>query len=100
MSMPDTAQIRAQFPALQQQVNGQPAIFFDGPAGTQSPQSVIDAMRDYLATSSSNLGGEFVVSQRTGQVAAAARHAMADMLNARRRKDQLRSEYDQPDICR
>ncbi len=84
MSMLDTAQIRAQFPALQQQVNGQPAIFFDGPAGTQSPQSVIDAMRDYLATGSSNLGGEFVVSQRTGQVAAAARHAMADMLNARR----------------
>ncbi|MCO5190792.1 MAG: cysteine desulfurase-like protein [Anaerolineae bacterium] len=83
MSMLDTAQIRAQFPALQQQVNGQPAIFFDGPAGTQSPQSVIDAMRDYLATGSSNLGGEFVVSQRTGQVAAAARHAMADMLNAR-----------------
>lgn len=80
----DIAHIRAQFPALRQQVNGQPAIFFDGPAGTQSPHTVIAAMGDYLASGSSNLGGEFIVSQRTNTVAEDARRAMADMLNASR----------------
>jgi selenocysteine lyase/cysteine desulfurase len=44
----DSAWVRAQFPSLQQKVNGHPAIFFDGPAGTQVPQLVIDGITDYL----------------------------------------------------
>lgn len=76
-------QIRAQFPALQQEVNGQTAAFLDGPGGTQVSQSVIDAMSGYLAQGSSNLGGPFLTSRRTVETASTARQAMMDFLNAR-----------------
>jgi cysteine desulfurase family protein (TIGR01976 family) len=72
--------IREQFPALQLQVEGAPAVFFDGPGGTQVPQRVIDAMSDYLARSNSNTHGAFATSKRTDVVIAAARAAMADLL--------------------
>ena len=75
-------QIRVQFPALQQQVNGETAVFLDGPGGTQSPQSVIDAMGDYLRFGSSNLGGTFLTSCHADEITADARQAMADFLNA------------------
>jgi len=47
-SLPDLNALRAQFPALQRTVGGRPAVFLDGPGGTQSPARVIDAMSDYL----------------------------------------------------
>jgi cysteine desulfurase family protein (TIGR01976 family) len=72
--------VRAQFPALQVQVNGSPAVFFDAPGGTQVPQRVIDAMRDYLVNSNSNTHGAFLTSQRSDAVLAAAHAAMADLL--------------------
>ena len=40
----DLARVRAQFPSLSQTVAGQPAVFLDGPGGTQVPQRVIDAI--------------------------------------------------------
>ncbi|HAS7949249.1 TPA: cysteine desulfurase CsdA, partial [Vibrio cholerae] len=36
--------IRAQFPALQQIVNGNPLVYLDSAATTQKPQCVIDAI--------------------------------------------------------
>lgn len=75
--------LRAQFPALQLEVNGNTAVFLDGPGGTQTPQPVINAMSGYLASGGSNLGGPFPTSRQTGAVVAAARAAMADFLNAR-----------------
>ena len=48
----DIAWVRAQFPSLQTQVNGQPAAFLDGPAGTQVPTQVMHAIQSYLMTSS------------------------------------------------
>ena len=41
----DLAWVRSQFPSLQTQVNGQPAAFLDGPAGTQVPTQVIHAIQ-------------------------------------------------------
>ncbi len=76
--------LRAQFPALQQTVNGKTAVFLDGPGGTQSPQSVIEAMSGYLSYGSSNLGGPFLTSRHADDVVQQARLAMADLLNARR----------------
>jgi cysteine desulfurase family protein (TIGR01976 family) len=76
----DSAWIRAQFPALSQTVDGQPAVFFDGPGGTQVPQRVIDAISDYLRTSNANTDGVFTTSQRTDAMLAGARLAMADFL--------------------
>lgn len=76
--------IRNLFPALQMQLNGRTVAYLDGPGGTQSPQAVIDAMGRYLATGSSNLGGEFHSSRRTDETVAQARQAIADLLNAAR----------------
>ena len=73
--------VRQQFPALQQTINGQPAVFFDAPGGTQVPQRVIDAISSYLSTSNANTHGAFVTSNRTDQMIAEARGAMADFLN-------------------
>jgi cysteine desulfurase family protein (TIGR01976 family) len=72
---------REQFPALQQKVNGQPAVFFDAPGGTQVPQRVIDAISHYLATSNANTHGAFVTSERTDGIYAGAHAAMADFFN-------------------
>jgi cysteine desulfurase family protein (TIGR01976 family) len=80
----DPYALRKQFPSLAQDVDGRPAIFFDGPGGTQTPQRVIDAIGHYLSHDNSNLGGAFVTSQHTDGVAEAARQAMADFFNARR----------------
>src|SRR5947208_15572119 len=77
----DPAWVRGQFPSLQQKVNGHPAIFFDGPAGTQVPQRVIDGITDYLLRSNANNCGAFATSKRTDETIADARMAMADFLN-------------------
>ncbi len=74
----DLTSIRAQFPALAQTVNGHPAVFFDGPGGTQVPQRVIDAMTNYLRRDNANSGGNYATSRRTDAVIAAARAAMGD----------------------
>ncbi|MBO9326973.1 MAG: cysteine desulfurase-like protein [Roseiflexus sp.] len=76
----DLTWIRAQFPALAQEVNGHPAVFFDGPGGTQVPQRVIDAVADYLTYHNANTHGAFATSRRTDETIDAARAAMADFL--------------------
>jgi cysteine desulfurase family protein (TIGR01976 family) len=76
----DLAWIRSQFPALSQTVNGQPAVFLDGPGGTQVPQRVIDAIGDYLIHANANTHGAFQTSTRTDEAIGAAHAAMADFL--------------------
>ena len=76
----DIAWVRAQFPALAQVVNGHPAVFFDGPGGTQVPQRVVDAMRDYLVRSNANTHGAFATSRRSDEIIAVAHAAVADLL--------------------
>jgi cysteine desulfurase family protein (TIGR01976 family) len=77
----DLTHIRAQFPSLSQTVNGHPAVFLDGPGGTQVPQRVIDAISDYLQRDNANSGGAYPTSRRTDAVIAGAREAMADFLH-------------------
>jgi cysteine desulfurase family protein (TIGR01976 family) len=77
----DTTWVRSQFPALAQTVNGHPAVFLDGPGGTQVPQSVIDAISGYLRKSNANTDGAFATSQRTDAMLANTRTAMADFFN-------------------
>jgi cysteine desulfurase family protein (TIGR01976 family) len=73
--------LRAQFPSLSRTVNGNPAVFLDGPGGTQVPQRVIDAISDYLAHDNANIGGAYVTSRNSDKVVAAARDAMADFFH-------------------
>jgi cysteine desulfurase family protein (TIGR01976 family) len=77
----DLAWVRSQFPALAQSINGNPAVFMDGPGGTQVPQRVIDAIADYLAHNNANTGGAFQSSRNTDRMIAEARSAMSDFLN-------------------
>src|ERR1700678_3798518 len=77
----DSAWVRGQFPSLSQTVNGHPAVFLDGPGGTQVPQGVIDAISDYLRNSNANTAGAFATSRRTAAMLADARVAMADFFN-------------------
>src|SRR5579875_2727887 len=77
----DLEWIRNQFPALSETVNGLPAVYFDGPGGTQVPVRVIDAMVDYLRRSNANTHGAFATSQRTDEVLANAHASMAALLN-------------------
>jgi cysteine desulfurase family protein (TIGR01976 family) len=77
----DLTHIRSQFPSLAQTVNGHPAVFLDGPGGTQVPQRVIDAISDYLRRDNANTGGAYSTSRNTDAMLAEARAAMADFLN-------------------
>jgi len=77
----DTAWVRAQFPSLQLRVNGQPAVFFDGPAGTQVPQQVTRAIQDYLLHKNANTYGAFATSRQSDEAIAAARSALADFFH-------------------
>ena len=77
----DLTWVRAQFPSLAQIVNGEPAVFLDGPGGTQVPRRVIDAISDYLARNNANTGGAYQTSRNTDRMIAEARAAMGDFLN-------------------
>jgi cysteine desulfurase/selenocysteine lyase len=48
-------EIRAQFPVLNQQVNGKPLIYFDNAATSQKPKSVIDALVYYYENDNANI---------------------------------------------
>jgi len=77
----DLTSIRAQFPSLDQTVNGHPAAFLDGPGGTQVPKRVVDAISGYLRVDNANTGGAYDTSRHTDAMLAEARAAMADFLN-------------------
>src|SRR3974377_1599857 len=77
----DIAWVRAQFPSLQTQVNGQPAAFLDGPAGTQVPTQVMHAIQSYLMSANANTSGAFLTSRRTDEMIAVTRAAMADFFH-------------------
>jgi cysteine desulfurase family protein (TIGR01976 family) len=68
----DLAAVRARFSAL----DGATA-FFDGPGGTQVPDSVIDAIVSYLREANANLGGPFETSRRSDDVVQAAHETAA-----------------------
>ena len=69
--------VRERFSALRQ-----PLAFFDGPGGTQVPDSVIDAISDYLRESNANIGAPYGTSQRTDALVDRSHEAAADFLNA------------------
>jgi cysteine desulfurase family protein (TIGR01976 family) len=78
----DAEALRAEFPALrrQQAPDGRPAVFLDGPGGTQVPQRVIDAVIGYYLDSNANSGGPFPTSEASDAMAADAHGAVADLL--------------------
>ncbi|MDP1796897.1 MAG: cysteine desulfurase-like protein [Planctomycetaceae bacterium] len=71
--------IRTQFPALSRQEHGRPVAYFDGPAGSQVPQSVANAVSRYLLTTNSNRGGVFTVAQESDAIVDTAHQAAANL---------------------
>jgi cysteine desulfurase family protein (TIGR01976 family) len=71
----DVEAVRARFSALRR-----PFAFFDGPAGTQVPDEVIEAIAGYLRESNANSGGAFETSRRTDELIEKARATAARFL--------------------
>lgn len=79
----DIEAIRAQFPALHQQVRGQRLAYLDNAATSQKPQVVIDALRDYYTRDNSNVHrGAHALAERATEGYEAARDALAALLHA------------------
>ncbi|BDT68046.1 cysteine desulfurase [Comamonadaceae bacterium OS-1] len=69
--------IRAEFPALQND-----CVYLDNAGGSQVLRRVADRVRDYLLTSSVQLGASYAQSQDAGAKVLAARRAVAELINA------------------
>jgi cysteine desulfurase family protein (TIGR01976 family) len=80
MTVLDLPAIRRRFPALSLLHDGRPMAFFDGPGGTQVPDSVIEAVARYYRESNANSGGAFATSERSDAIAHGAHAAIADLL--------------------
>ena len=71
---------RKQFPALGRRVDGQDAVYLDGPAGSQVPQRVVSAVSRYLSECNANHGGRFITSRESDAMLESAHRAVADLL--------------------
>ncbi len=74
-------QIRAQFPALKQEVNGRPLVYLDSAATTQKPQAVIDAIVHYYQHDNANVHrAAHALSSRATSAFEDSRRVTADFL--------------------
>lgn len=73
----DVEALRARYPAL---TDGR--VWLDGAAGTQVPDTVIDAVSEVYRTGLGNQGATFPVSGRLGRLVAEARRSVADLVGA------------------
>jgi cysteine desulfurase family protein (TIGR01976 family) len=78
----DPQELRAKFPALALELEGKPAIFLDGPAGSQVPVAVVEAMSAALLQANANLGGHFATSAAAEQLMNDAHARVAEFLGA------------------
>lgn len=76
------ADVRSEFPSLDRRHNGRPMAFLDGPAGTQVPRSVIEAIGTYYRRSNANTHGMFVTTRETDELLHEARSTVATFLGA------------------
>ncbi|CAN5896790.1 cysteine desulfurase-like protein [soil metagenome] len=74
--------IRADFPALARRERDHAVAYFDGPGGTQVPQSVADAITDYLLHHNANTHWAYPTSSETDALLDDARVVFADFFNA------------------
>ncbi|MEQ4717003.1 cysteine desulfurase-like protein [Nonomuraea sp. B19D2] len=70
-----TESVRSSYPAL---ADG--FAYLDGAAGTQTPQSVLDAISAAYRTGIGNVGGAFPASHRSDAIVAGCRAAVADLV--------------------
>ena len=76
--------IRAQFPILNQKINGNPLIYLDNAATSQKPLSVIKALTDYYSETNANVHrGIHTLSQVATEQMEAARRKVQNFINAK-----------------
>jgi cysteine desulfurase/selenocysteine lyase len=79
----DVARVRADFPALAQEVHGRPLVYLDNAATTQKPRRVIDAVTEFYERDCANVHrGVHALSQRATVAYESARTAIKSHLGA------------------
>ena len=79
----DAEKVRADFPVLQQLVNGKPLVYLDSGATSQKPQAVIDELVRYYTTENANVHrGVHTLSQNATEDYEGARAKIRQLLNA------------------
>lgn len=73
---------RSCFPALARRIEGRTAMYFDGPAGSQVPKCVAEAVSRYLLHTNANHAGRFATSRESDELLEGAHRAVADFLGA------------------
>lgn len=74
--------IRSQFPSLSRTIDGKPAIYLDGPAGTQVPLSVVKRVSDCMLNHNANRSGCFATSREVDFIMDQSHEIFADFLGA------------------
>ena len=84
----DVACCRADFPALDQQINEHPLVYLDSAASSQAPASVIDAVAAYQRHDHANVHrGVHTLSHRATEAYEGARDDVAAFINAANRRE-------------
>lgn len=84
LSQADLEAIRADFPALHQEVNGKPLVYFDNGATTHKPKVVIDAVNQFYSQQNSNVHrGAHTLSDHATGLFENARLTVQQFLNAK-----------------
>jgi cysteine desulfurase family protein (TIGR01976 family) len=73
---------RGDFPSLDRRLNDRQLVYLDGPAGTQVPRQVIDAIVSYYTTCNANSHGQFVTTRESDALIEETRSAVADLLGS------------------
>lgn len=82
--MLDIDKIRAEFPILNQRVNGKPLVYFDNGATSQKPQVVLDAIATYYSELNANIHrGVHTLSQLATDAYEASRAKVQQHIHAR-----------------
>ena len=80
----DVDKIRQDFPILKRKVNGQPLVYFDNAATSQTPQQVIDVISDYYQNYNANIHrGVHALSQEATDAYENARKTLQQHFNAK-----------------
>jgi len=80
----DVARVRADFPALRQEVHGRPLVYLDNAATTQKPEAVLEATDTFYRRDCANVHrGVHTLSQRATVAYESARSAVKRHLGAR-----------------
>lgn len=84
----DLSALRAEFPILKREVNGQPLVYLDNAATCQKPLAVIEAMNDYYRQTNANIHrGLHTLSQEATDAHELARTKVQQLIHAASSKE-------------